>query len=257
MLRAGIDVGAENVKAVILKEESVDSFSIVPSGWDTSATILQAFTDVLRKAGIVAEDVQSIGATGLGRQSVKFASDYITEASCCARGVVWLFPGARTAVDIGAEQSQVLNCDHSGKVLKYARNDNCAAGAGAFLSEMASILELDLVELSNKSLNSKKDIRLNSTCTIFAESEVISLINEGTDKADIAHAVCDAIAARTVSLMHNIDIEEDLVFIGGVARIKAIATLLTSKLGLCVLVPEEPSLASAIGAALSAQPKQN
>ena len=168
-----------------------------------------------------------------------------------------LFPGARTVIDIGAEQSQALNCDYRGKVLKYARNDSCAAGAGAFLSEMASILELDLGELSNQALNSNSNVKLNNTCTIFAESEVISLINEGTDKADIAQAVCDAIAARTVSLMHNIDIEEDLVFIGGVARIKAIATLLTSKLGLCVLVPEEPGLASAIGAALSAQPKQN
>jgi predicted CoA-substrate-specific enzyme activase len=256
MLSAGIDIGAENTKVAVIEGDHLLAYSVVPSGWDTQASLQNAFDEAVEKACLDPGKITHIGATGMGKESATQATVHTTESTCSARGAVWLFPGTRTVIDIGAEQSQAMVLDGEGRILQYVRNDQCAAGAGAFITEMASILELSAADISRASLLSKNKITLNSTCTIFAESEVISLINEGSHKDDIARAVCDAIAAKAASLLQELRIEKDILFIGGVARNPSIVDLLGQKLGLAVIVPEEPRIITAIGAALTARDKQ-
>jgi predicted CoA-substrate-specific enzyme activase len=253
MLSAGIDIGAENVKLVVLNGDKLLTYSIVPSGWDTKASLQHAFNEAVEMSGVDSEAIRCVGATGMGRESVSFATTYATDSTCSAKGATWLIHSARTVIDIGAEQSQALTCDGTGRVLEYIRNENCAAGVGAFIEEIASALELRIADMGELSLRSEREITINSTCAIFAESEVISLINEGANKADIARAVSDAIASKAASLLQCVNIKKDVVFIGGVAKNIGVVNSLGRKLNLDILVPEEPSLVTAAGAALIAQ----
>jgi predicted CoA-substrate-specific enzyme activase len=255
MLSAGIDVGAETTKAVVIEDRRVLAFSVVPSGWDTLASVRSAFDQALEKAGVEEKSITCIGTTGMGGKNTGLEALYFIDSTCSAKGAFWSFPGARTVIDIGAEQSQVMTLDGEGRIIQYVRNDQCAAGAGAFITEMASILELNIGDISQASLLSGNKITLNSTCTIFAESEVISLINEGHNKDDVARAVCDAIATKAASLLQELKIEKEIIFIGGVARNAIIADLLKSKIGQDIIVPEEPRVITAVGAARAALTK--
>ncbi len=252
MISAGIDIGAENIKLAVIEEDRLRANVVVSSGWDTKTSLQNAFKCVEQEAGVNIESINLVGATGMGRESVSSATVYATDATCSARGIVWLFPSARTIIDIGAEQTQVFNHDSSGKILQYMRNDNCAAGAGAFIAEMASALEIAISELGKLSLSAKKELTLNSTCTVFAESEVVSLINEGVEIPDICRAVCNSIAGKVNSLLHGITIKNDIAFIGGVSRNAEIIESIGNTLKLEFIVPEEPRIVSAIGAALLA-----
>lgn len=252
MLSAGIDIGAENVKLVVLDDNQLMANSIVPSGWDTKASLQRACDIVKEESGIDIKDIKHIGATGMGREIVTFATASATDSTCSARGSTWLFPDVRTVIDVGAEQSQVFTCNSAGKVLEFMRNENCAAGAGAFIEETATALEMDITDIGSLALTSKDKITLNSTCTIFAESEVISLINEGIDKTDIARAICNAIAGKVASLMHGLSVEKDILFIGGVARNAGVVSSLRNLLNVEIIVPKEPCIVTAVGAALLA-----
>jgi (R)-2-hydroxyacyl-CoA dehydratese activating ATPase len=253
MFSAGIDIGAETIKLAILQNNKLCAFEVTPGGWDTRATLNAAFDRVLKNAGIEREAIRNIGATGMGRDLVDFATTRITEVTCSGAGAVWLIPSARTVIDIGAEQCQAFTCNSLGQVTQQVRNDNCAAGAGAFLEEMASALEIKISDIGDLARLSLKKISINSTCTIFAESEVISLINEGVKKEDIAWAICEAIAGKTLSLLGNLRIEKDVVLIGGVARNAGIVESLKTKLNQNIQVPAEPCLITAAGAALLAR----
>lgn len=252
MIGAGIDIGAENIKLAIIENDRLLAYVVVPSGWDTKTSLHNAFTSIEQEAGINIGSINRIGATGMGRDSVSSATVYATDSTCSARGIVWLLPSARTVIDIGAEQTQVFNLDASGKILEYVRNDSCAAGAGAFITEMASALEIQISELGKLSLSAKKELTLNSTCAVFAESEVVSLINEGIEIADICRAICNSIAGKVNSLLHGINIKKDIAFIGGVAGSAEIVESIQNKLKIELIVPEEPRIVSAIGAALLA-----
>ena len=252
MIGAGIDIGAENIKLAVIEDNRLLANVVVSSGWDTKTSLQNAFKLIEQEAGINIESINRIGATGMGRESVSSATVYATDATCSAKGIVWLLPSARTVIDIGAEQTQVFNHDSSGKILEYMRNDNCAAGAGAFIAEMASALEIEISELGKLSLSAKDELTLNSTCAVFAESEVVSLINEGIEISDICRAVCNSIAGKVNSLLHGINIKKDIAFIGGVARNAEIVESICNMLKLEFIVPEEPRIVSAIGAALLA-----
>ncbi|UCD09311.1 MAG: hypothetical protein JSU79_01320 [Dehalococcoidales bacterium] len=249
MLIAGIDIGAENVKLVILDDNRLIANSIVPSGWDTKASLQQACEVVKEKSGIDIKDIKLIGATGMGREIVTSATISATDSTCSARGATWLIPDVRTVIDVGAEQSKVFTCNSVGKVLEFMRNENCAAGAGAFIEETATALEMNITDIGSLALTSRNEITLNSTCAIFAESEVISLINEGIDKTDIARAICSAIAGKVASLMHGINVKKDIMFIGGVARNEGVVSSLRNMLNMEIIVPEESCIITAIGAA--------
>lgn len=253
MLSAGIDVGNENIKVAILKDSRLLAASTIPGSWDTKFSLMSVYTEALSNAEVDRSAIACIGATGIGRKSVAIATSYVTDSLCSARGALWLFPATRTVIDIGAEQSRVMTCNAIGQVLSYARNENCAAGGGAFIEEMASTLDLKVSEIGSLALRSTKLININSTCTVFAESEVISLLNEGVAKEDIASAVCNAIAGKIAALVQGITVEKEVVFIGGVAKNAGVVSSLSQKLNLNIMVATGLAEVTAVGAALIVQ----
>ena len=249
MLSAGVDVGAETTKAVVIDDKQVLGASVVPSGWDTQSSVRSALSQAIRDAGVDEKSITHIGTTGMGGKNTGLEAPFFAYSTCSALGASWLFPLVRTVIDIGAEQSQAMVLSSEGGIVQYTRNDQCAAGAGAFITEMSLILELNIGDIGRVSLLSRNKVTLNSTCTIFAESEVISLINEGHDKNDVARAVCDAVALKAACLLQELKIEKEIVFIGGVARNAVIADYLKSKIGQDIVVPQEPRIITAVGAA--------
>ncbi|MCJ7520686.1 MAG: acyl-CoA dehydratase activase [Dehalococcoidia bacterium] len=249
---AGIDMGAQSIKVVIVEDGKIQGRGIVPTGFEPLESAQKALDKAIEDAGISREDVKQIIATGAGRKSVSFAHRSITEVTADAKGVTTLHPSVRTIVDIGAEEARGISCDAQGRVLDFAKNDKCAAGAGAFVESMARALEIKVPELIQISLKSTQDAPINATCAVFAESEVVSLIHSKIEKADIAHAVHDAIASRVSSMVRRIPIENDVAFIGGVANNAAIVDVMNKHLGVELVIPDKPEFVSAFGAALSA-----
>ena len=252
MITAGIDMGAQFIKVVILDDGKVTARSIIPTGFEPLEAAKQVLDNAMKEAGISRQDIKSIIATGAGRKSVDFADSSITEVTADARGTIYLNPSVRTIVDIGAEEARGISCDAQGKVLDFAKNDKCAAGSGAFVESMARALEIKVPEMIEISLKSTKEAPINATCAVFAESEVVSLIHSKIEKADIAHAVHDAIASRVSSMVRRIPVEKDVALIGGVANNAAIVDVMQKHLGTEIVVPENPQYVSALGAALYA-----
>jgi predicted CoA-substrate-specific enzyme activase len=252
MYIVGIDVGAKNVKAVLLEGKDVKSRSIQTIGLNTQDAIEKGMEEVLSSGGIKREDVARIVATGTGRKEVKFADAELTEVGAAAKGTHHLLSSTRTVIDVGAEEGRAIKIDTEGKVQDFAINEKCAAGAGAFTEAMARALEIELAEFGKLSLQSEKAVPMNAQCAVFAESEVVSLIHAKTPKEDIARAVHDAIADRIVSMARRVGIAEDIAAVGGMARNPGFIDALKRTLGLDVLVPEYPEFAAALGAALRA-----
>jgi len=252
MSTAGIDMGAQFIKAVVVEDGKIQGRSIVPTGFDPLESAQKALGNAIKDAGITRDDVKQIISTGAGRKSVSFANRSITEVTADAKGVTSLHPSVRTIVDIGAEEARGISCDAQGRVLDFAKNDKCAAGAGAFVESMARALEIKVPEMIQISLKSTHDAPINATCAVFAESEVVSLIHSKIEKADIAHAVHDAIASRVSSMVRRIPIENDVALIGGVANNVAIVDVMKKHLGVELVIPDKPEFVSALGAALSA-----
>ena len=239
MITAGLDVGAQTVKVAILKDRNLLSHSIVLCGVQRKGSIDQAFNEALQKAGISREEIKGIVATGTGKTDVDFANSNISEIIADARGALWFCPTAKTVIDIGAEESRGLKCNADGKALDFAKNEKCAAGVGAFVESMARALELNTEEMGELSLKSQKEIPMNVTCVVFAESEVISLIHSNIAKPDIARAIHDAIATRTTSMVRKVGIEKDVALIGGVAKNIGVIAGLKRHLGVDnIKVPE-------------------
>lgn len=257
MITAGIDCGAKNTKVVILENGQVLARSLVLSGFDQRAAAEQAFNEALQKARLPQDNIETVIATGAGKREVMgpnlFAKDTITEVGADAKGIVFLFPGARTVIDVGAEEARAIRVNDAGKVIDFATNEKCAAGAGAFTEAMARALEVELEEFGQLSLKSKAAVPMNAQCTVFAESEVVSLIHAKTPKEDIARAVHDAIADRVISMARRVGIEKEVALIGGVARNVGFVDSLKRDLGIELLVPEEPEFVTAFGAALAAK----
>jgi predicted CoA-substrate-specific enzyme activase len=258
MITAGIDCGSKNTKVVILKENNILATASVLSGFDQEESAQQALENAIKKAEITREDIKHITATGAGMDAIFFADDNITTVTADGRGVFFLFPSARTVIDIGAEEGLVVKLNESGKVKDFGINEKCAAGAGAFIEAMSRALEVDIETMGELSLKSTKQIPMNAQCTIFAESEVVSLIHQKTSKEDIIHAVHDAIADRNTSMVRQIGVEKDVALIGGVANNIGFVDAMNKNLGFNLLVPKDgvtPQYVSALGAALVAQDK--
>jgi predicted CoA-substrate-specific enzyme activase len=255
MYVAGIDIGALTAKSVILKDGKVLAFTVIPSGSDSRETAQKVMDATLSKAGLCLKNVDFTVATGYGRISVPFADLQVTEISCHAKGAYSLFPTAKTVIDIGGQDSKAIKLGENGKVVDFAMNDRCAAGTGRFLEVMAKALEVKLEDMGDLSLQSKNRAKISSICTVFAESEVISQISRGTPKVDIIAGIHDAIASRVFGMASRVKIEKDLVMTGGVAKNKGVIKALEEKVGFKILVPEEPQIVGALGAAIIAQEK--
>lgn len=245
-------MGSKTIKVVILRDEEILGKSIALAGFENREAAETAFTAALADAGIGADDVERVVATGAGRSNAPYAEREISEVASDARAAVNLYPAARTVIDVGAEEGRAIRCTEEGKVLDFALNEKCAAGAGAFTEAMSRALEVEIEALGQMSLASTQAIPMNAQCAVFAESEVVSLLHAKVAKADIARAVHDAIASRIVSLARKIGFQPDVVLIGGVAHNIGFVDSLQRALECEVVIPEDPEYIGAYGAALAA-----
>jgi len=251
LITAGIDMGSKNVKVAILKDGQILSEGLTPSGFDQKTAAEKIFNEVLKKAGLSHGDIDYIVATGAGKDVAPNANSEISVMGADALGGTFLYPSARTVIDVGAEVARAVRCDEKGKMIDFVVNEKCAAGAGTFIEAMARTLEVKLEEIGPLSLKAEKTVSMSAQCTIFAESEVVSLIHEKISKADIARAIHDAIANRIASMARRLGIQRDVVLVGGVAKNVGFLTSLQKTLGVDLLVPEEPEFVGALGAALA------
>ena len=253
MITAGIDVGASSTKAVIMDGNKILAKYRQMAEGEEEQVIKAALEGAVAMAGIKREDIGKIVATGAGGKNVDFADDVVTDISSGARGAVLEVPASRTVVDVGAEQARAVKCDAEGKLLDFATNERCAAGSGAFIEAMARALQTDFEKFIAFHFQSDKDIPLNAQCAVFAESEVVSLINSTATTADISRAINNSIAERTSSMTRRVGIEQTVTVIGGVALNKGFIDSLERFLETKVTVPEDPIFTNAVGAALIAQ----
>lgn len=255
---AGIDIGAITAKAAIFSSdgELVSSF-VTPAGYDRAAAATQVLTLALVQAGLAREQVVCLVATGYGRVQVPGADRTITEITCHARGARWLCPDVSTVIDIGGQDSKGIAIAENGKVLDFVMNDKCAAGTGRFLEVMAHALEVDLSRFGELSARASRRAKISSTCTVFAESEVVTHLAAGTPREHIIAGIHESIASRLSSMVGRIPVRDTVVLTGGVARNSGVARMLGEKLKREVLVPEAAQLAGAIGAALAAKDLDN
>jgi predicted CoA-substrate-specific enzyme activase len=251
-ITAGIDVGSLTTDAVIVRDGKILSFRILPTGSNPSAAALSAYNESLKLAGIKMENVNSVIATGYGRDCVDFANRTVTEITCHALGARRLFPQSASVIDIGGQDCKVIRLAADGRVEDFIMNDKCAAGTGRFLEVMADALETNLESMGELSEKSKEGARITSTCTVFAESEVISLVSKGTAKEDIIRGIHEAIGERVYGMIRRVRAEAPYVITGGVAKNKGVRTALEMRLNSPLLVPDEPQIVGALGAAIAA-----
>ncbi|GAG34531.1 unnamed protein product, partial [marine sediment metagenome] len=219
MIVGGCDVGSATGKAVVMKDGDVTSYVIIPSTTKPEVTARTVMDEALKKAGLLSlEDLGYIVGTGYGRLKVPFASENVSEITCHARGAYWLCPTVRTVVDIGGQDCKVMSIDDKGKVIEFVMNDRCAAGTGRFFEAMARVLDCGLEGLSLLSLQSNNPATITSQCSVFAESEVVTLVNEGVELADIAAGLHNSIAGRLNSMVRKVGLVEDVALTGGCAK---------------------------------------
>lgn len=252
-LYLGVDVGSISTDAVIIDEQcDILAFEIIKSGFDHKAAIDQIISKVCQNAGIKRGDITGLVATGYGRRNVPGACKIVTEISCHAMGIHKLYPTVRTVIDIGGQDSKVIRISRDGFVENFIMNDKCAAGTGRFLEVMANAMDMAVDTLGEYSLKAKKTVRISSTCTVFAESEVISKVAEGESKEDIIAGIHNAIAERLTGMIRSVGIEQDVALTGGVAKNSGIEAALRKRVG-NLIVPAEPQITGAYGAALYAR----
>ncbi len=249
MITAGIDVGSTATKAVIFDGTAILGQSVMPTGWNPREAGRQVFEEALARAGITEAGVSAIVGTGYGRISLPFIDRKVTEITCHARGARFLFPGTRTVIDIGGQDSKVISVGEDGAVTDFVMNDKCAAGTGRFLQVMTGVLDITLEELGEMALKAEP-AAINSMCTVFAESEIIGLLAQGTAKEAIAAGIIKTIAGKLQSLTARVPFIEEVTFSGGVANNPAICRMLSASLGVKFNVPPEPQIVGALGAAV-------
>ena len=253
MYAVGIDIGSTSAEALILNDEHILAWSILDTGYSSRRAAELALDEALRQSGLHRERLGRIVATGYGRVAVDFADRQVTEISCYARGIHYLFPQVQTVIDIGGQDSKVVAVGPGGKPLDFAMNDKCAAGTGRFLEVMARVLQLELAELGACALRARRAADISSTCTVFAESEVITLVAEGVSREEIAAGLCRSIAKRVSGMARRVGVEPPVAFAGGVAKNVGVVHALQEELGEQLLVPQEPQIVGALGAALLAR----
>ena len=249
----GIDIGSLTAKsAIINSEHEILAHTIIPTGANSRKACNASLERTLEEAGLERVDLGLIVSTGYGREAVEFADAQVTEITCHARGAHFFHPQTRAIIDVGGQDSKAIKINEHGKVMKFAMNDKCAAGTGRFLEVMARSLEVTLGEMGPLSLQSQAVVSISSMCTVFAESEVVSLIAEGCEVHDIIRGLHLAIADRILSLLDRVGVNGQVTMTGGVAKNIGVVKALEDKLGLELVIPQEPQIAGALGAALIA-----
>lgn len=252
MLTIGIDIGSTTSKIVLFNhdENIIVDWEYTATGVTPKRTAKKLYDDMLAKHGL--KSVDSIVSTGYGRKLVDFKDKISSEIICHARGLSFLNPEIRTVIDIGGQDSKVITLDENHKVADFVMNDKCAAGTGRFLEVVATILETSVDELSDLAFKAEEDIDINSTCVVFAESEIIGMIAKGYSRNTIIRAVHKSIAKRIINQVHSLNWEAPVAFTGGVSFNKSMKSILEEMLKLPLYTYETPIITGALGAALIA-----
>jgi predicted CoA-substrate-specific enzyme activase len=249
---AGVDIGAGTAKAVIFANRQIVSYSVLPAGYDTVETARKTTEEACKRANISFGNLDQIVSTGYSRSIVPFSNKTMTEIMCHARGANFLIPQTRTVIDIGCQDSKAIKLDERGMVTNFVMNDKCAAGTGRFIEVMAQTLGLKIEEVGTVALTSKDYCEISSTCTVFAETEIISQRARGRTREDLIAGALKSIAKRVSIMVSSIGLVKEVVFTGGVAKNIGVKRDLEEALGVDILVPEEPQIMGALGAALFA-----
>ena len=255
MYTLGIDIGSTTSKAVILEDgEKIVASSIVIATVGTDG-VPQALETVMRESGLTEKDISCTVSTGYGRQTYEGADYQVSELTCHALGVHQVCPEARTVIDIGGQDAKVLCLNEQGRMINFVMNDKCAAGTGRFLDVMANILKLDISQLEVEAAKAENPASISSTCTVFAESEVISQLANGTDIPDLVAGICQSVAARVASLAKRAGVKREVCMSGGVARNAGVREAMEKELGVPIIYDERAQIMGALGAALYAYNK--
>ena len=256
-ITVGCDVGSLTAKVVLICHRRILGTSIIKSRIDPAASAAAALEQALLNAGESSDRIAYCVGTGYGRDKIAFAHETISEITCHGKGAHWLLPSARTVIDIGGQDSKVIQIDPLGRVINFATNDKCASGTGRFLEIMAQVLNIEMEALGALSGKARKPVQLASTCTVWAQADVIKYLNSGERIEDIGAGVNNAIANRVAILVNAINVEKDIVMTGGVAKNSGVKSVLDHLLGQRIrkISQVDPQLAGAVGAALFAQEK--
>jgi predicted CoA-substrate-specific enzyme activase len=246
---AGIDVGSTMTKTVILNQGIIASI-IGPTGPEHRRLANQVMDEALKKAAISFQSITYIVSTGYGRINVPFADKQYTEITCQAKGVVNLFPKAKTVIDIGGQDIKAIKVDATGKTIDFVMNDKCAAGTGRFIEVIADTLGVPLDKVGDLSLQSKNPVKINNICTIWAQQEVAASLAEGVPISDLLAGVHQSLADRISRMVSRLRVEEAVIVTGGGAKNKGLLKALSEQLDHEVFVPDEPLITGALGAAL-------
>ena len=253
LLAAGIDAGASRIKVALLQGRNLLAHTVLDGGAESVTEVSKrALADTCRVAGIALEEVHKVAVTGMAYKYLHLEGEHITESTCLARGIDFFMPGVRTVIDVGAQKSLAIKCS-AGVPLKIRYSEKCASGSGRFLDVVASTMMLEKAELSKLALSTNNFVEVQSTCTIFAESEIITLIHSDEKAAEIARGAYRALARRLYGLLLQVGLENDVCLAGGVS---ADACLLDEleKLASCRIIPAVQSdIIVASGAALAVQ----
>jgi predicted CoA-substrate-specific enzyme activase len=248
---AGVDVGSTQTKAVIIDERGkIVGRSLTETGANVVQAAENAFAEALADSGLGEREVEYVVGTGYGRYRVTFGNTQVTEISCHGRGAVHMFPKTRTVVDMGGQDTKAIAVLASGEIKDFCMNDKCAAGTGRFLGAASTALDIPIEELGNTALRSTKPVRISTTCTVFAEAEVLAWLGKGKKIEDILWGVHTSIAVRSSGLMRRVGIEEEITFSGGVSRNPAMVKALEERIGHKLNVSEDCHYMGALGAAL-------
>jgi predicted CoA-substrate-specific enzyme activase len=254
---AGVDIGSATTKTVIIDgQQEILAFSLLPTSYDREQSGTEALNMALAKIQKSGDALKYIVSTGYGRRAFASSDKVLPEIVCHAKGTKFLFPEVRTIIDIGGQDSKVIELDENGGVVRFEMNDKCAAGTGRFLEVLTErILNLPLAELGPLALKSKKHLTLSSVCTVFAESEILSLLSENKAREDIAYGISKAIAKRVIGMGAGgqISYNKPIVFSGGVAKNSGVVKAIGEELGKKVVTPKEPQITAALGAAIFAK----
>lgn len=256
MIVAGVDIGSVTTKVVILQDKKILSQAISPTGTSPKLAAEKSLKRAQNVANLPSSNINCIVSTGYGRRAIEFGNKAITEIMACTQGARWLgSPGGNigTIVDLGGQDTKVISLNDKEEVIDFVMNDKCAAGTGRFLEVMANVLGVKLENLGELSLKSTETIKINSTCTVFAESEVVSLIAQGKNREDIIAGIHASIAERIVGMIREVGEKEVIFFTGGGAKNIGMRKALEDKLGRRLYVPSHPQFVSALGAALIAR----
>jgi (R)-2-hydroxyacyl-CoA dehydratese activating ATPase len=250
---SGVDVGSTQTKAVLVdSERRIVGRALIDTGANVVSAAQRAFDLAVEESGIPRAQVDYVIGTGYGRYKVEFGDTQVTEIVCHARGAAEMFPGTRTVLDMGGQDTKAIRIQPGGDVVDFCMNDKCAAGTGRFLQSAAAALELDLSELGPTALRGTRPVPISTTCTVFAESEVLSWLARGRRIDDILLGVHRSIAQRSIGLLKRVGIDEEITFTGGVTRNGAMVTVLDEMLATKLNVSEESHFMGALGAAIFA-----